>query len=119
MVRQEFGLSEKYAEGLVEMFGGVKRKRTPGEIVIDDTLVEDPAEISKFRSAVGTLLYIAGDRPDLQYHTKELAGKLQKPTIGALTALKQVIGYLVGTPDIHAKMTGQNTSRSCELWPTV
>ena len=43
------------------MFGGVRRRRTPGEIVVEDTLVEDPAEISKFRSAVGTLLYIARD----------------------------------------------------------
>ena len=105
-------LSEKYAEGLVGMFHGVKRRRTPGEIIVDDTLVEDPEDVSRFRSAVGILLYIAGDRPDLQFHTKELAGKLQKPTIGAMTTLKQVIGYLVGTSDIHAKMTGRDPSRS-------
>ena len=105
-------LSEKYAEGLVGMFHGVKRRRTPGEIMVDDTLVEDPEDVSRFRSAVGALLYIAGDRPDLQFHTKELAGRLQKPTIGAMATLRQVIGYLVGTSDIHAKMTGRDPSRS-------
>ena len=74
-------LSEKYAENLVAMFHGIKKRKTPGEIEINDTLIEDVDEVSKFRSAVGTLLYIVGDRPDLQFHVKELAGKLQKPTV--------------------------------------
>ena len=33
-----------------------------------------------YRSAAGTLLYMAGDRPDIQFHVKELAGRLQNPT---------------------------------------
>ena len=75
---------------------------------------------------MGTLLYIAGDRPDLQFHVKELAGKLQKPTVGAMTTLKQVIRYLVGTADVHAKMTGRDPARTFQrpsLWsehrPTI
>ena len=87
-------------------------RKPPNDIEINDKLIEDVEEISKFRSAVGTLLYIAGDRPDLQFHVKELAGKLQTPTVGAMTTLKQVIGYLVGTADVHAKMTGHDPART-------
>ena len=61
---------------------------------------------------MGTLLYIAGDRPDLQFHVKELAGKLQKPTVGAMTTLKQVIGNLVGTADVHTRIIGYDPSRT-------
>ena len=49
-------LSEKYAENLVAMFHSIKKRKTPGEIEINDTLTEDVDEVSKFRSAVGTLL---------------------------------------------------------------
>ena len=68
-------VSEKYIEGLVKLFGDVKRRSTPGDIVINEEEMVDEAEVKKYRSGVGTLLYVVGDRPDIQYHMKEFAGK--------------------------------------------
>eukprot|EP00435_Cladocopium_sp_Y103_P034981 s351_g9.t1 len=105
-------VNEKYLDGLVTLFGGVKKKRALGEVIVDEKLIEDEAEVSKFRSGVGTLLYISGDRPDIQFHTKELASKLSKPTVGSMATLVNVIGYLLYTKDIHLVMDGNNPSRS-------
>ena len=105
-------VSSKYLDGLVTLFGGIKLKRALGELVVDEKVIEDNGEISKFRSGVGTLLYLAGDRPDIQYHTKELASKLSSPTKEAMATLINLIGYLLYTKDSHLVMDGRNPSRS-------
>ena len=105
-------IHNKYLDGLVTLFGGIKLKRALGELVVDEKLLESNKEISKFRSGVGTLLYLAGDRPDIQFHTKELASKLSSPTRGAMSTLINVIGYLLYTKDYHLVMDGQNPARS-------
>eukprot|EP00435_Cladocopium_sp_Y103_P046766 s1727_g13.t1 len=105
-------VNSKYLEGLVKMMGGVKSRRTPGDMDLDETPVEDFDEIKLYRSGVGTLLYIAGDRPDVQFLVKELASKLQKPTRGAMNTLKRLIGYLHTTTDYHIKMAGRDPSAS-------
>ena len=53
--------------------------------VVDETEIKESDErVGAYRSGVGTLLYIARERPDIQYLAKELAGHLQKPTeVGA------------------------------------
>ena len=43
-----------------------------------------------------TLCYLALDRPDLQFPSKELARWMQAPTVGHLEALKRVARYLIG-----------------------
>jgi len=50
-----------------------------------------------YRSAVGGLLYLARDRPDLLFSVKELSAKMAHPTVTALQRLKKVIGYANGT----------------------
>ena len=104
--------NSKYIEGLVNLFHGVKRRRTPGEVIINNEPLVDEAEIQKYRSAVGTLLYVSGDRPDTQFFIKELASKLQTPTKGSMQSLVNLIGYMVSTKDYHLVMTGTNPSRS-------
>ena len=99
-------------EGLVKLMGGVKSRRTPGDMDLDETPVENEEDVKLYRSGVGTLLYIAGDRPDVQFLVKELASKLQKPTKGAMNTLKRLIGYLHTTMDYHVKMTGRDPSAS-------
>ena len=105
-------VNEKYLDGLVSLFGGVKKKKSLGELDLDETPIEDEVEISRYRSGVGTLLYIAGDRPDIQFHTKELASKLSKPTKGSMATLMNVIGYLLTTKDVFLNMDGQDPARS-------
>ena len=104
--------NKKYIEGLVKLLGGVKRRTTPGEITINDTELTDPKEIQKFRSAVGALLYIASDRPDVQFQIKELAGRIQTPTRGAMETLVRLVGYMVNTEDYHVVLDGHDPGRS-------
>ena len=68
-------VNNKYLEGLVNLLGGVRKKKTPGEQIVDETPLTSERDIKVYRSCVGTLLYISGDRPDVQFHVKELAGK--------------------------------------------
>ena len=105
-------MNEKYIEGLVNLFHGVKKRRTPGDIIIDNEPLVDEKEIQKYRSAIGTLLYVSGDRPDVQFFIKELASHLQVPTRGAMRSLTNLIGYMVATKDMHLELTGANPSRS-------
>ena len=105
-------VNNKYLEGLVNLLGGVRKKKTPGEQIVDETPLTSERDIKVYRSCVGTLLYISGDRPDVQFHVKELAGKLQCPTRGAMKTLENVVGYLAGTMDFHVKMTSKNPAQS-------
>ena len=40
-------------------------------MVINDEPLVDPMEAQKYRTGVGTLLYVSSERPDVQYHVKE------------------------------------------------
>lgn len=78
---------------------------------VDETKLKEGDEgTGAYRSGVGTLLYRAGDRPDIQYTVKELAGHLQTPTEGSWTSLSKLAGYLSVTQDIHVAMRSQNKS---------
>ena len=52
-----------------------------------------------YRSAVGGLLYLARDRPDLAFAVKELSLKMAQPTVTTLQRLRKVMGYVKGTPE--------------------
>ena len=105
-------MNEQYIEGLVNLFNGVKKRRTPGDIIIDNEPLVNEQEIQKYRSAIGTLLYVSGDRPDVQFFIKELASHLQVPTKGAMRSLVNLVGHMVSTKDLHVELTGTNHSRS-------
>ena len=53
-----------------------------------------------FRSALGLILYIAQDRPDVQFSTKVLATYMAHPCMKALAALKHLASYLEGSSDL-------------------
>lgn len=54
---------------------------------------------SLFRSALGLILYIAQDRPDMQFSTKVLATCVAIPCLKALVALKRLASYLEVSSD--------------------
>ena len=77
-----------------------KAKPTPLPCSVDinfegEELPEDEKRV--YRSGVGILLYIAADRADVQYATQLLAQKLSKPTDSAMSGLKHIPRYLMGT----------------------
>ena len=97
-----YPLNEKYIKKLLELYdlGRLKSKATPEHV---DLVKEDkskelgPEETKRFRSGLGSVLYLAQDRIDIQYASKCLASSMSKPTQQALKCLKHLILYLAGT----------------------
>ena len=98
-------VSKKHYEKLKGLYklGNRKPRQTPEHQLIgtvDNSKELEENECKKFRSALGTLLYISQDRWDLQHVTKCLASKMSKPTEQALTCLKQALLYVQGTEQL-------------------
>ena len=62
-----------------------------------ENLANEQAAI--FRSCLGLALYVAMDRPDIQFAVKTLSSYMSRPSIKAMAALKHLTSYLDGTPD--------------------
>ena len=61
-------------------------------------LEELPAEeVKTFRSALGLILYISHDRPDIGFATKILATWMSRPCAKAMAAVKHMASYLSGS----------------------
>ena len=58
-----------------------------------------PEDGTLFRSITGILMYLANDRPDVQYTVNELACAMAKPSRQALEAAKHLVRYLLKTKD--------------------
>ena len=76
--------------------------QTPGEEEkkweVEENSEELPAGQAKvFRGHAARLNYLATDRPDIQYSTKEICRAMARPTVGAWRKLKRIVRYLVGT----------------------
>ena len=56
------------------------------------------AEATKFRAVVARLNYLAMDRPDIQYATKEAAKRMANPRKPDWLLLKRIGRYLAGAP---------------------
>ena len=83
-------------------------KKTPAhpELDADDRTDELGPELSStYRSAAGTLLYIASDYPECQYTIRALATWMAKPTVHAFACLKYFAGYLLGCTNQCLQLT--------------
>ena len=90
---------ERYIPALVHLYGLEERKeRATPDIAIDRFKGEaaDQTEKKKFRSALGTLLYLSQDRPDVQNSVKNLAQFMSNPTKEAVKGIQHLILYLKG-----------------------
>ena len=52
-------------------------------------------EVRRFRGHAARLNYLAADRPDIAYSTKEICRAMAKPTRGAWKKLKRLCRYLI------------------------
>ena len=88
-----------------EKFGKLRSSTTPADSSIQ---MEDNSpclvgnDVTFFRMAVGTCLYITRDRPDVAFTVKELSSYMSSPTISALRHLKKLVVYLKGTSNYVA-----------------
>ncbi|CAJ1423224.1 unnamed protein product [Effrenium voratum] len=75
-------------------------KKTPARSDLgkrDGSAEPSEVETSKFRSIVGKMLYIGGERPDCQHAINALASWMSKPTKTAWRHAEHLASYLVAT----------------------
>ena len=63
----------------------------------DESQLLEGEEITRYRSVVGCLMYLAGERPDAQFSIQSLARSMAKPTQQAWKNAWRVCSYLQGT----------------------
>ena len=96
--------NSKYLESLSKALEGkVKRRDSPSDASFqepDASKELGPAEARLYRECVGRLLYLSHTRPDVQFATCVLSGRVQSPTMAAMKMLQRVVGYLCSVPEI-------------------
>ena len=99
--RLEYEADPRHAELLVHQLGlsrSSKAVTTPGERSkpsVDFGTLLGRDEHVLYRSATMRLCYLALDRLNLQFPSKELARWMQRPTVGNFEGLKRAVRYLV------------------------
>ena len=78
----------------------------------DDSAELEGAEITKYRSIVGRLMYMAGERPDAQYAIQCLARHMSKPTKNALKNAWHTCSYLFGTGGYGVRLEERKKGQS-------
>ena len=95
-----------YIPKLIELLklAGRRKKGLPHHSTLDayhpdqpglDELTEE--EVKSFRSALGLILYISHDRPDISFATKVLSTWMARPCGKAMAGVKHLALYLSGT----------------------
>ena len=89
-------------------------KKTPSHPSIDDeddTVLLSAEMMAKYRSAVGTLLYLAADLPHCQHCIRFLATKMTAATEHCWQVLKHLVLYLSGTQDVCLSLNFKGQQR--------
>ena len=96
-------MSQQYLDELLDLYkmSSANPVNTTGSAALkrihDVDCPLEPDEHSKFRTAVGKLLWLAFVRPDCSYAVKELSRDGKAPTQESLAKLKHLLRYLAGT----------------------
>ena len=83
-----------------EKFGKLRSSTTPADPGIqmeDNSPCLVGSDVTFFRMAVGTCLYITHDRPGVDFTVKELSSYMSNPTVSAMRHLKKLVSYLEET----------------------
>lgn len=103
-----------YIDQLVARVGlsDAKVSKTPMDkgFLCDEVGSKPLEDVTKFRSAVGALMYIAVcTRPDIMTSAAILGRKFSSPTESDWTAAKRVVRYLKGTRDWRLNLGGEDS----------
>ena len=105
---------KKYTEGLLKKFKmyGCKPVATP--LITNEKLQKNDgapeADASKYRSLIGSLLYLTATRPDIMYATSLLSRFMQSPSQIHFGAGKRILRYLQGTKEFGIRYTTKTNS---------
>lgn len=78
----------------------------------DDIALLGDREYSIYRRVLGRLTWMSPWRPDVQFAVKELARRASSPDGSAWKAMKRLLRYLVGTPNVFMKFNGEGEQRN-------
>ena len=78
----------------------------------DESPELDGQDITKFRSVVGRLMYLAGERPDCQFAIQTLARSMAKPTQQAWKCAFHVCSYTQGTMGFGVRIGNRQKGQS-------
>ena len=67
----------------------------------------DAAKATEYRALAARANYLASDRPDMQYSTKEVCRGMATPTVGDRRKLKRLTRFLVGRPRVVTRFAFQ------------
>ena len=103
-------IDPKYVKKLTEVLQLDKKqsrkpKQTPctsSSSEPDNSAALAPAEAATYRSAVGMLLYVAHDRPDIQFSVRSLSCGMKEPTEKKFKELQHLALYMKGAADYIA-----------------
>jgi hypothetical protein len=91
----------KYANEILKKFGFYSSEPVDTPMVDRTKLDEDPSgipvDITKYRSMIGSLMYITASRPDLLFAVCMCARYQSRPTKKHVEAVKRIFRYLQGT----------------------
>ncbi|KAG4957026.1 hypothetical protein JHK85_043406 [Glycine max] len=105
---------KKYTEGLLKKFKiyGCKPVATP--LITNEKLQKNDgapeADASKYRSLIGSLLYLTATRPDIMYAASLLSRFMQSPSQIHFGAGKRILRYLQGTKEFSIWYTIETNS---------
>ena len=89
-------------------------RKSEGEKLYDEKRISKNELETKYRRAVGSLLYLCnGSRPDLAYAVNALSKKQNNCTEEDWMRVKRVFRYVRGTIDLGLRYTGQGEQLEC------
>ena len=68
------------------------------DLMVEDEML-DADQAATFRSGLGLVLYLAMDRPDIQFAVKALSSHMARPSVKTFSAVKHLASYLDGSAD--------------------
>ena len=119
----EYEADPRHAELIVEQLGvsGSRTLTSPG---VDGSAEEDTPEdiaiygldATRFRGVAARCNYLAMDRPDIQFATKEICREMSSPTTGSLRRLVRIGQYLCGRPRLVWKYKMQEFCQLIDVY---